>query len=54
MGYNYRMEGFQGAVLRVKLPRLEQWNARRKALAEIYRRSLAGARVELAGWGRFQ
>ncbi len=47
IGYNYRMEGFQGAILRVKLPRLEEWNARRKELAEIYRRTLAGARLEL-------
>jgi dTDP-4-amino-4,6-dideoxygalactose transaminase len=47
IGYNYRMEGFQGAILRVKLPRLDRWNARRKELAEIYRRTLAGARLEL-------
>ena len=47
VGYNYRMEGFQAAVLRVKLPRLEQWNVRRKELADIYRRTLASARVEL-------
>ena len=51
IGYNYRMDGFQGAILRVKLPRLEQWNARRKELAEIYRRTLAGARVELQEGG---
>jgi dTDP-4-amino-4,6-dideoxygalactose transaminase len=51
VGYNYRMEGFQGAILRVKLPRLEQWNARRKALAGIYRRTLDGARVELQQGG---
>ena len=51
VGYNYRMDGFQGAILRVKLPRLEQWNARRKELAEIYRRTLAGARVELQDGG---
>jgi len=51
IGYNYRLEGFQGAVLRVKLTRLEQWNARRKELAEIYRRTLAGARVELQEGG---
>jgi dTDP-4-amino-4,6-dideoxygalactose transaminase len=51
VGYNYRMEGFQGAILRLKLPRLEQWNARRKELAEIYRRTLAGARVELQEGG---
>jgi dTDP-4-amino-4,6-dideoxygalactose transaminase len=51
VGYNYRMEGFQGAVLRVKLPRLEKWNARRKELADIYRRTLAGAQVELQDGG---
>jgi dTDP-4-amino-4,6-dideoxygalactose transaminase len=51
VGYNYRMEGFQGAILRVKLPRLEQWNARRKVLAGIYRRTLDGARVELQEGG---
>jgi len=51
IGYNYRMEGFQGAILRLKLPRLERWNARRKELAEIYRRTLAGARVELQEGG---
>jgi dTDP-4-amino-4,6-dideoxygalactose transaminase len=46
VGFNYRMDGFQGAVLRRKLPRLEQWNARRRQLAEIYRRTLAGAHLE--------
>jgi len=51
VGYNYRMEGFQAAILRVKLPRLEQWNLRRKELAGIYRRILAGARVELQSEG---
>jgi dTDP-4-amino-4,6-dideoxygalactose transaminase len=51
VGYNYRMEGFQGAILRLKVLRLEQWNARRKELAEIYRRTLAGARVELQEGG---
>lgn len=34
IGFNYRMDGFQGAVLRVKLLQLERWNARRAALAE--------------------
>ncbi|MGO8813492.1 MAG: DegT/DnrJ/EryC1/StrS family aminotransferase [Terriglobia bacterium] len=47
IGYNYRMDGFQGAILRLKLPRLERWNARRRELAEIYRRALGGACVEL-------
>jgi dTDP-4-amino-4,6-dideoxygalactose transaminase len=47
IGYNYRMEGFQGAVLRVKLKRLEQWNARRKAMAALYRSVLQGIKVEI-------
>jgi dTDP-4-amino-4,6-dideoxygalactose transaminase len=47
IGYNYRMEGFQGAVLRIKLKRLDEWNARRKKVAEIYRRVLTGARLEM-------
>src|SRR5207244_7451555 len=47
VGYNYRMEGFQGAVLRVKLRRLEAWTARRQEIARLYRARLAGARVDL-------
>jgi dTDP-4-amino-4,6-dideoxygalactose transaminase len=47
IGYNYRMEGFQGAVLRVKLKRLEQWNARRKEIAALYRSALQAAKVEI-------
>jgi dTDP-4-amino-4,6-dideoxygalactose transaminase len=45
MGYNYRMDGFQGAVLRMKLKRLAQWTARRQEVAQLYRRALANARV---------
>jgi len=51
IGYNYRMDGFQGAILRIKLKQLDQWNARRKEIAEIYRRILAGARLELQDGG---
>jgi dTDP-4-amino-4,6-dideoxygalactose transaminase len=47
IGFNYRMDGFQGAVLRIKLKHLERWNARRKELAAIYRQSLEQARVKL-------
>ncbi len=47
IGYNYRMEGFQGAVLRVKLQRLEQWNKRRNEIAALYSRALKGAKVEI-------
>ena len=47
VGFNYRMQGFQGAVLRIKLRRLYAWTARRIEIAREYRRLLAGARLEL-------
>jgi dTDP-4-amino-4,6-dideoxygalactose transaminase len=40
VGYNYRMEGIQGAVLRVKLTRLDAWNAARRAIARRYQELL--------------
>ncbi len=42
-GYNYRMEGLQGAVLRVKLRHLAAWNAARRAHAGLYDKLLAGS-----------
>lgn len=47
VGYNYRLEAIQGAVLRVKLRHLDAWNAARHAHAASYRRLLASAPVEL-------
>jgi dTDP-4-amino-4,6-dideoxygalactose transaminase len=47
VGYNYRLDGFQGAVLRIKLRKLYAWTARRREIARDYRRALAGARVEI-------
>lgn len=47
IGYNYRMDGFQGAVLRVKLKHLEEWTVRRQNMARLYQRMLAGARLNL-------
>lgn len=40
VGYNERMDNIQGAVLGVKLPYLDGWNARRRALAALYRKHL--------------
>jgi dTDP-4-amino-4,6-dideoxygalactose transaminase len=45
-GYNYRMEGFQGAILRVKLRHLEQWTEARRAVVTQYNQHLADAGVE--------
>ncbi len=42
IGYNYRMDSFQAAVLRVKLKRLDAWNAARAAHACRYSEQLAG------------
>ena len=47
VGFNYRMHGYQGAVLRIKLRRLYAWTARRQEIAREYRRLLAGARLEI-------
>jgi dTDP-4-amino-4,6-dideoxygalactose transaminase len=44
-GYNYRLEGIQAAILRVKLSRLEPWTETRRALAAEYDRSLKDSGV---------
>ncbi|HKO97213.1 MAG TPA: DegT/DnrJ/EryC1/StrS family aminotransferase [Pyrinomonadaceae bacterium] len=41
VGYNYRMEALQGAVLGVKLKHLDSWTALRRKHAETYQRELA-------------
>ncbi|MDF3018726.1 MAG: Glutamine--scyllo-inositol transaminase [Steroidobacteraceae bacterium] len=46
-GYNYRMEGIQGAVLRVKLKYLEGWTEQRRAAAANYARFFAGSNVRI-------
>jgi dTDP-4-amino-4,6-dideoxygalactose transaminase len=44
-GYNFRMEGFQGAILRVKLRYLDQWTEGRRSAARHYENHLAQAGV---------
>lgn len=45
-GYNYRMDGIQGAILRVKLRYLEQWTEQRRENAAIYSKLLAASCVQ--------
>jgi dTDP-4-amino-4,6-dideoxygalactose transaminase len=47
IGYNFRMEGIQGAVLNVKLKHLDGWNALRRAHAARYRELLADSALIL-------
>ena len=45
VGYNARLDEIQAAILRIKLRRLDEWNARRQAIAARYNRQLAGLDV---------
>lgn len=42
-GYNYRMEGLQGAILRVKLRHLDKWTEARRAHASQYDKLLVSS-----------
>ncbi len=46
LGHNSRLDALQAAVLRVKLPLVDGWNARRRELAASYHTALA----PWAGW----
>jgi dTDP-4-amino-4,6-dideoxygalactose transaminase len=47
IGFNYRMDAFQGAILNVKLKYLEEWTESRRALATQYNRRLGGLPIKL-------
>jgi dTDP-4-amino-4,6-dideoxygalactose transaminase len=44
-GYNYRMEGIQAAILRVKLRKLKAWTTCRQSHAREYAALLEGSRI---------
>jgi dTDP-4-amino-4,6-dideoxygalactose transaminase len=46
-GGHSRLDTVQAAVLLAKLPHLDAWTARRRALASLYRRALSGTGLEL-------
>jgi len=47
IGINSRLDELQAAVLRVKLPRLDEWNERRRRLAQLYKEILEQTDVVL-------
>jgi dTDP-4-amino-4,6-dideoxygalactose transaminase len=47
VGFNYRMEGIQGAVLGVKLPHLQKWTDERRRVAHRYHQLLKDTPLQL-------
>jgi dTDP-4-amino-4,6-dideoxygalactose transaminase len=47
VGFNYRMEGIQGAVLKVKLKHLDTWTRERRRVAHRYHELLADTPLKL-------
>ncbi len=47
VGFNFRMDGFQGAILNLKLKHIAGWTARRRAIAAKYRAGIKLAGVQL-------
>jgi dTDP-4-amino-4,6-dideoxygalactose transaminase len=55
VGYNARLDEIQAAILRIKLRHLDEWNARRQAIAARYNELFAGTDIitpEIPAGGR--
>jgi len=55
VGYNARLDEIQAAILRIKLRHLDEWNARRQAIAAQYNELFAGTDIitpEIPAGGR--
>jgi len=47
LGFNYRMDGIQGAVLDVKLKYIDEWNNRRKIIAKMYQTGITNDKIKM-------
>ncbi|MEY4273477.1 MAG: hypothetical protein RL638_425 [Bacteroidota bacterium] len=47
IGYNYRMDGLQGAILSIKLKYLASWNDRRKVIARRYQTEIVNPLIKM-------
>lgn len=50
IGYNYRMDSFQGAVLSIKLKHLDEWNTARSDCARLYTELLKDSSYKLPAY----
>ncbi len=47
IGYNYRMDGIQGAILDIKLRYLDSWNERRRSIAKRYQTEINNPKIKM-------